>query len=300
MADGKISTVDGLEGKAAKRFEFGAVLQFLIFGALLGALYWRVLWELGLDWWNDANYSHGFLVPIFSGYLVWNERERLRALRPRGSWVGFPVLLMGIAVLILGEIGAELFTTRGSLVLILAGLVLFHLGVEIFKVLFFPLMFLFFMIPLPAIVFNAIALPLQGLAANNAAWALDLVGVPVLLDGNVMHLSHTSLGVTEACSGIRSLISLLALATAWSCITFESWTKRFILIVSAVPITILANSMRVLITGFIAHHYGVEYAEGFYHSMAGLLVFMVAFAGLLGTHGLIQVGSSVIRRRRGA
>ena len=264
-------------------------VQVLILTSLLLGLYAGVLKGLVDDWLNDPNYSHGFLVPVFSAYLIWDQRQKLRTLIAEGSWLGLPLLMFGLAILVLGQIGAELFTTRSSLIIVLAGLVLFHLGREFFKALLFPLLFLFFMIPLPAIIFNAIAFPLQQLAAQNAAWGLNLLGVPVLLDGNIIHLSHASLGVTEACSGIRSLVSLLALAVVWAYLSLRGIWPKLLLVASAVPVTILANSGRVVFTGLIAENFNIKYAEGFYHELAGMVIFVVAFAGLLGVSALIRL-----------
>jgi len=180
------------------------------FATLLGLLYANVLPDLVRDWWDDPNYSHGFLVPLFSAYLVYQRRASILATEFRPSWWGLAPILFGIASLVLGQVGAEAFVSRASLIVILAGLTWFHAGWPMLRAMMFPLAFLFFMVPLPAVLFYAVAFPLQGLAAQNAAWILDHIGVPVLIDGNVIHLSHISLGVTEACSGIRSLISLLA------------------------------------------------------------------------------------------
>lgn len=261
---------------------------FFIFVLLVG-LYGEILWELVQDCWNNPNYSHSFVVPLFGGFLVWQKRETLRALTPTGSWLGLSVLLVGVGAFLLGDVGGEEFLMRSSLILVIAGLILFHLGTQIFRVVAFPLSFLFFMIPLPALVFNAIAFPLQGLAAQNAAWTLDLLGVPVLRDGNVIHLSHMSLGITEACSGIRSLISLLALAVIWAYLTLPGMWAKIMLLVAAVPITIVANTGRVVLTGLIGQWYGIQYAQGFFHSFSGWVIFLVAFTSLLGVHGLIRV-----------
>ncbi len=269
----------------------------LLFLGILGGVYWSILQNLVWQWWSDANYSHGFLVPLFSGFLIWRQRETLRTLVPRGSWLGFPVLLAGVGALVLGDLGAELFSTRSSLIIIVAGLIIFHLGTEIFRVVAFPIFFLFFMVPLPAILFNAVAFPLQGLAAQNAAWALRLLGVPVLLDGNVIHLSRISLGITEACSGIRSLISLLALGTAWAYLSLNGFWVSVVLIASVVPITVVTNASRVVITGLIGQWFGVEYSQGFFHTFSGWLIFLSAFACLLMVHGLIRlVGSGQGKR----
>jgi len=175
-----------------------AVGSVLLVG-LLGLLYWPILVKLVADWWDDPNYSHGFLVPVFSAYLVWQRRAALTAEVPRGSWrAGLPVLLVGLALLVLGEVGAERFLAASSLVVVLAAFMLLHLGPAIARRLAFPLAYLLFAIPIPAVAFYAIAFPLQQLSATNAAWTLDLLGVPVMLDGNVIHLSQITLGVTEA------------------------------------------------------------------------------------------------------
>jgi len=268
-----------------------------LFVAILAALYGATLQGLVWQWWDDPNYSHGFLVPVFSGVLVWQRRKELVALVPQGTWLGLPVLLAGVGALILGDIGAEFFLTRSSLIVILAGLILFHLGVGVFRAVAFPLAFLLFMVPLPATVFYAVAFPLQRLAAQNAADALDLLGVAVLLDGNVIHLSQISLGVTEACSGIRSLISLLALAVAWASLTLSSAWAVAALVASAVPITIVANAGRVVATGLIGQSFGIEYAQSFYHTFSGWVIFLFAFVGLLVVHGLIRLSLTVRQRR---
>lgn len=263
-----------------------------LFVMVLTALYWSIFPSLVSDWWEDANYSHGFLIPCFSGFLVWQQREALKKLPLNGSWLGLPVLLVGIGALILGDIGAEDFLSRSSLIVIIAGLILFHCGTKVFHLLLFPLGFLFFMVPLPAVIFNAVAFPLQTFAAQNAERGLDLLGVPVLRDGNVIHLSDITLGVTEACSGIRSLVSLLALATGWAYTTLPGGWSRLLLVVSAVPITIIANAGRVIATGLIGQTFGHQYAQGFFHSFSGWVIFLVAFVGLLAVHSLLQRFSS--------
>jgi exosortase len=265
------------------------VLLAPIFALVLAALYSRIVPALVSQWWDDANYSHGFLVPLFSGFLIWRQRAQLRALAPRASALGLPVLLGGIGLRVLGDLGAENFLMRSSLIVILAGLVLFHLGPHVFRIALFPLGFLFFMVPLPGVVFYAVTFPLQRLAAEQAAWVLDVLGVPVLLDGNVIHLSQISLGVTEACSGIRSLISLLAAAGAGAYLLIPSGWAMAVFVASAVPITILANAGRVVSTGLIGQWFGVEYAAGFFHEIAGLVVYLFAFVCLVGVYALIRL-----------
>jgi len=190
---------------------------------------------------GQPNYSHGFLVPAFSGYLIWLKRGELRSFRPQPNWVGFIILLAGIATLILGTAGAENYLMRSSAIIVLAGLVLFHLGTQLFRSVAFAVAFLIFMVPLPQIIFTAVTFPLQTVAAESPTRTLDFLNVPVLRDGNVIHLSHVSLGVSEACSGIRSLISLLAIAVAWGYLSLPSLTARALLVAVAVPVAIVAT-----------------------------------------------------------
>ena len=266
-------------------------VPLLALATLLGGLYWWIIRDMIVQWWEDPNYSHGFLVPVFSGYLIWLRRAELRSLRPSPNWGGLLVLLTGIAALILGVVGAENFLMQSSAIVILAGLVLFHLGTKAFQSIAFALAFLIFMVPLPQIIFNAVAFPLQTLAAQNAATVLDFLGIPVLRDGNVIHLSRISLGVSEACSGIRSLISLLALAVAWGYLSLPGLAAQAALVTAAVPITIVANAGRIVITGLIAQWLGIQYAEGFFHSFSGFVVFLVACACLLAVHRLILLAA---------
>lgn len=270
----------------------------LVLATLVGLVYWKILRALAIQWWDDANYSHGFIVPLFSAYLVWRERSTLRTLPVRGSFVGIPVIICGIAVLLLGDLGAENFLMRTSLLIILAGLILFHLGPRIFRAVRFPLAFLLFMVPLPGLIFYAITFPLQHLAAEQAAWVLDHLGVPVLLDGNIIHLSQLSLGVTEACSGIRSLISLFAGAVAWAYLVIPAGWAMVAFIAATVPITIFANAGRVVITGLIGQYIGVEYASGFFHEFAGWAIYIFAFMCLLGTQSLLGAAQRLGRRWR--
>jgi exosortase len=196
-------------------------------------------------------------------------------------------------MLMLGDVAAEEFLMRTSFVLLITGLTLSHLGTEVCRRVVFPLAFLLFMVPLPAVVFNAIAFPLQNLAAHNAEWVLDRLGTPVLRDGNIIHLTDVTLGVTEACSGIRSLISLLALAVAWAYLTLPGVGSMIVLVVSAVPVTVVANAGRVVLTGLIGQYFGVVYAQGFFHSFSGWIIFLFAFVCLLAVHQLLRFLSSV-------
>ena len=276
----------------AVQTQWSVTLSLMLIGAVV-VLYWPVLGPMARQWYDDPNYSHGFLIPILSAYFVWERRRRLAAVSRVPTWWGLPLLLLGTGMLVVGHVGAELYVQRVSLVTVLGGLVLLVLGRGALRISSFPIIFLMFMIPLPAIVLNAVAFPLQLFAAQAAATTLDLASIPVLREGNVVSLAHTTLEVAEACSGIRSLMSLLALATVYAYFTEPMLWKRGIIIVAAIPVAIVANAFRVAGTGVLAHYFGVEAAQGFYHDFSGWLVFVVAFVLLLGI-GVVLRGS---RRR---
>jgi len=254
--------------------------------ALVG-LYWAVVPHLVHQWANDDDYTHGFLIVPLALYFVWERRERLTGLPIEPSLRGGGLLGIGLMMLVLGSLGAELFLQRSSLVVVLAGLVWLILGTSFLRQLLFPLAFLVFMIPLPAIVLNAVAFPLQLFAAQSATFCMQLAGIPVLREGNTIVLANTTLEVVEACSGIRSLQALLALGAVYGYFAQKAVWKRWALLALSIPIAIAANALRVAGTGLLAHLIGPEAAQGFYHTFAGWIVFAVAFVLLLGAGMLL-------------
>lgn len=254
---------------------------------LLALLYRSAVLHLIQQWAADDDYTHGFLIVPLALYFVWERRHRLRGIPPVPSALGTGLLAAGLATLVVGAIGAELFLQRSSLVVVLAGLVYLILGKAHLRQLLFPLAFLVFMIPLPAIVMNAIAFPLQLFAAQSATFCMQVAGIPVLREGNTIVLSNTTLEVAEACSGIRSLQALLALGAVYGYFTQKAVWKRWALLLLSIPIAIVANALRVMGTGFLAYLVGPEMAQGFYHSFAGWIVFAVAFVLLLGAGTLL-------------
>jgi exosortase D (VPLPA-CTERM-specific) len=211
-----------------------------------------------------------------SAYFVWARKDRLRQLADKPSVLGLVLLAAGVGILIVGNAAAELFTMRVSLLVILTGLILYLLGPEHLRILAFPTLYLIFMIPPPALVFNAVALPLQLFAARMATTSLEFLSIPVLREGNLITLADTTLEVAEACSGIRSLITLLALAVTYAYFTQQGTWRRIILCLSAIPVAIIANAARVAGTGILAHFFGMQAAQGFFHNFSGWLIFMVA------------------------
>ena len=258
-----------------------SLLWFIPISGLLIVLYWEIAPGLVSDWYNDPDYSHGFLVPFLSAFFIWERWDDLKTAEIQPSLWGAALLGFGLLMLVIGLIGAELYTQRSSLIGVLAGLILLVGGWRILWLLKLPLAFLVFMIPLPAIVVNTIAFPLQLFAAKTASFCLFSLGIPVLREGNLITLAGTTLEVAEACSGLRSLLSLLALGTVYGYFSQTVQWKKFALVILSIPIAILANAVRVSGTGILAHFWGVEAAEGFYHTFEGWIVFIAAFVMLL-------------------
>jgi exosortase len=251
-------------------------------------LYWSTLVHLVGQWWTDPNFSHGFFVPLFSGFVIWQERDRLARITPQPSWVGLGVVLAGLVVLIVGRLGAELFLDRSSLLLLLAGVVILFFGWNLFRAVLFPWAFLLLMIPIPTIVFNQITFPLQLLASKVAASVLPVLGVPILREGNVINLPSMRLEVAEACSGIRSLMSLLTLAIIYGFLMEKRLWVRWLLALASVPIAVAANSIRIIGTGLLVQYWDADKAEGYFHASWGWIIFVVSLIMLYALHGLIR------------
>lgn len=270
--------------------------------------YATVLVKLGNQLWVDENYSHGLLIPFIIAYILWTQRERLKIEPARPSvLLGGALVLFALFALWAGTAGAELYTQRISLVFLLAGTVIYFWGVRLLRLLLVPAVLLLLAIPIPAIIFNKIAFPLQLFASRCAVWSMSLLEIPVLRQGNVIELlplgakETKKLEVVEACSGIRSLMTLVTLAVVFAYFTHPrqdppdgtkrgplSWLKSYgfwrstIVVLSALPIAILTNALRVSGTGVLAHYYGTEIADGFFHSFSGWMIYIVAFLMLFG------------------
>ena len=232
------------------------------FGLLMLACYAPVLRALVKQWGSDADMGHGFFVPVIAGYIVWQKRNELLAIKPQPNWWGLAVVIVGGAQLIVGILGAELFLARTSFVIVLIGAVWLLGGDLILKKLAFPLFLLFFMVPIDAVIYNQITFPLQLLASRLADGALTLISVPVLREGNILELPNQRLSVVEACSGIRSLLSLTFLSLVYGYFFEKKTWIRVLLFFSTVPIAIVANSSRVTITGVLTQ-VKPDAAEGF-------------------------------------
>jgi exosortase len=301
-----------------------AISFALVFG------YATVLAKLGHDWWTDENYSHGLLIPFIIAFVLWSQRDRLaRAAQRPAMLSGLTAVLFALLALWAGTAGAELYLQRTSLVLMLAGTVLYFWGFSILRLLMVPLFLLLLAIPIPAIIFNKIAFPLQLFASRCAVWAMTAFDIPVLRQGNVIELmplgarETKKLEVVEACSGIRSLMTLVTLAVVFAYFThprgdnhgdsgdgnepgnpasnigsriahqlsrlksYGFWRSTTI-VLSAVPIAIFTNALRVSGTGVLARYYGTRVADGFFHSFSGWVIYVAAFLILFGVGWLLD------------
>ncbi|MGH9453329.1 MAG: exosortase A [Terriglobia bacterium] len=272
------------------------VFKGAVIVAFLAYLYSTVVPHLVSQWWNDPNFSHGFFVPAFSAYLIWKQRKRLAEIPVKPAWTGLFVIFMSLCLLTFGILGAELFSQRSSLVFLIAGLVVTFLGWDYFRAVFFPWAFLFLMIPIPELILNQITMPLQFLASRMATAMLAFLNVPVLRDGNVIHLPDMSLQVVEACSGIRSLVSLGTLAIIYGYLLESSVVIRLILVAASVPIAVVANGLRIMGTGLTGLYWNPDKAQGFFHEFSGWVIFLVSLAALFLLHGLLRIIARKIRR----
>ncbi len=251
-------------------------------------LYAPIVTRLAVQWWQDPNYIHGFFVPAFSLLLLWEDRAKLAALPLKPSWSGLVILLFALLALAVGVLSSEFFLPRISLLLLIAGIVVFFAGWEYLLAVSFPLTFLILMVP-SATIFTRVTFPLQILASKTASFLLMLAGVSVVREGNILLLSGARMQVAEACSGIQSLFSLVTLAIVYGYLVETKIGMRVLLALAAVPISILANALRISATGLVLQRWGIERAQGSFHTFSGWLIFMSCLAVLFLFHRGLRI-----------
>jgi exosortase len=245
--------------------------------ALLVIIYLPAIADLVSDWWADSNYSHGFLVPLVSLWLIWNKREEIKAVPASQDSTGVIPIVFGLLLFVLANGGAELFSLRISLVICLFGLVLLLFGKDVIRHTWFEIVFLVFMVPIPYVIYFAATFPMQLLASKVTAGVLNTIGMGVVRQGNIIHIQGYSLEVAEACSGMRSVMSLLALGALYAHLTQRRLSAKTILFLSTIPIAVVANVVRVLITSLLAYTVTTAVTDEPLHSLLGLMLFVVAF-----------------------
>lgn len=264
-------------------------LPGLIVGVLLVVLYYRIGFKLVRDWYDIPDFSHGFLIPFFAAFLLWDKRAELAATPRRPSWAGLTFVVLGLLELLVGIFGADLFLQRTSFVLLVAGLIWTLIGRPMLRTVKFPLLVLLLAIPLPTVVFNQITFPLQLFASRLASDLLPLAGVPVLREGNVIQLPVMQLEVAEACSGIRSLMSLFTVAVIYGYFLERGTLRRTLLALAALPIAVAANAARIFGTGLCVQYWDPAKATGFFHEFSGWLMFLVSLFLLYLVHSAMRL-----------
>ncbi len=282
-------------GPARERWrEVGAAFLLIL---LVAALYFKIGVKLVTDWYELPDFSHGFLIPFFVVFLVWNRRDGIRSVRLTQSWAGLLLVVLALFVLATGVLGADLFLSRLSFVLLIAGLVWTLCGRDMLWHTKFMFCVLLLAIPLPALIFNQLTFPLQLLASRMASELLPLAGVPVLRDGNVIQLPAMQLEVAEACSGIRSLMSLFTIAIIYGYFLEKTTWRRTVLALASIPIAVAANVFRIFGTGLCVQYWNPDKAVGFFHEFSGWLMFLMSLACLYLVHRtMCRVSHEGLRR----
>jgi exosortase len=256
--------------------------------ATIGALYGPTMFRLGKDWLHNPDYSHGLFIPPLAAAYLWRKRQLLRCLPIAPANSGLVVALLSQVIFIFGCLGADLFLERVSFLILTAGIILYLAGWRVLREVSVVLVLFLLAIPLPGVIFNSVAGPLQLVASSMAERLLDLFGVPVFRDGNLLQLNNQTLNVTEACSGIRSLATLITGGVVVGYFLPSRWWLRPLFVLSSIPIALGVNALRVAGTGILAQAWGEKWASGFLHLFSGWVVFVLASCLLLGEYLLLQ------------
>lgn len=264
---------------------------------LLG-LYIPIIRGLAADWSSNDNYSHGFFIPLISAYMVYTMKGELQKLPVRPKNWGILLLLAGLGQLYVACVGSEFFLQRTSLILVLLGAALYLWGTPVTRKTLVPVLYLLFMIPLPAIIWNKIAFPMQLFSSAITEQVIRLIGIPIFREGNVLHLAQTTLEVVDACSGLRSLTTMFALAAVFAWFTDYTYWKKWLLFVTAAPIAIFANMVRLTATAGLASVYGEKVAQGFLHEFSGLFTFVFGLMLLVLTNKMLLAKSTKAKKTK--
>lgn len=232
-------------------------------------------------WLSHADNSHGILVPFISLFFIWQKRHELKSACVSSSNLGAFILAASMCFYLLGFASGTEIISRTMIVFSLIGLLLFTLGKEVVRFLAFPLLFLLFMIPVPVAVQSALAFPLQLFATKISYLLIQVLSIPVHQEGNMLYFAETQLEVAEACSGIRSIAAFTVLSVVFAYLLDKGWSRRIILLVSAIPLALFTNIIRIIGTGILAHFYGSKIADSFLHEVSGIVVFALGFVLLL-------------------
>lgn len=277
----------------------GPVARFLQIGAitlLVCMLFGSALIDMAKDWWSEPALSQGMLLPPLALFVAWIERQRILTYPAIPDYRGILLTALACCLFALGRLGSEFFLMRFAFVILVAALIWTFWGSKRLRALGFPLLLLAVMVPLPAIVYNSIAAPLQLFASDVASQIAQLAGVSVFRDGNIIQLAGVSLGVAEACSGLNSLSALIVGSLLLGYLVCARKLSRILLVIAAVPLAIGVNVLRVAGTALLAD-YNQAFAMGFYHAFSGWLVFV---AGIVGLYAIAKALRTVIDPKEAA
>jgi exosortase len=263
-------------------------IKIIFILVLILAVYLPVLIDLVVDWYQDDNYSHGFLILPIAAWLIWRKRNELAETPTKMNNLGLLMAIGSLFLLIAGTAGAEYFTARVSFVGLLFSLCLYFFGWQFTRKIWFAFFFMLFMIPIPYVIYYAATFPMQLLASKVAGVVLNAIGLPLIRQGNILHIPNYTLEVAEACSGIRSLFSLLALGALFAYFTQDNKIKAVFLFLATVPIAIAGNVFRVTVTALGAHTVSIKFAEGTLHEISGLIVFVFSLILLFALGAILK------------
>jgi exosortase A len=243
--------------------------------------------QLVAAWYGSEENSHGFFIIPICLYLVWNKKETLTNIQINSSIWGLGWFVFAVLLYVFAFLGAIKTVTAFSIVLMISGGVVYLYGFSIFREIRFPLIFLLFMIPVPAQIYSALTIPLQLFVSSISVDLSGIFGIPIYREGNVIHLPENTLQVVEACSGMRSMISLLTLSAIFSYLTLKSHVLRWVLFVAGIPVAIFVNIIRVIIMIFAFYYWGYDLTTDPVHTYFGLAIFGVALIVLFITKELL-------------
>ncbi len=265
-----------------------SLLPLLFLLLSFGLVFYPVIAKLITSWMLDKNYSHGFFIPFISLYFVWRKREILNKLSPKGENWGLGVVGGGLLLLIFAWMASEYFMQSISMLVVLYGIFIYLLGMPITRHLLFPLCYLLFMIPPPAIIWNKISIPLSLFASTLASNLMRLLGLVVYQEGNVIHLPDITLQVVNICSGLRSLVSMMAIGAALGYLSPLNSRGKWCVFLFSIPVAIVGNVLRLTITGLLCQSFGPQMARGVIHEVFGWMIFVVGFILLMALSRVLE------------
>ncbi|MBF0483971.1 MAG: exosortase [Candidatus Omnitrophica bacterium] len=247
-----------------------------------------ILWMWDRWFSRDSYYSHGILIPFVSVYLIWQKKDELKEMPAAPSFWGTVIVILGLLIYIFSSLFRVYFVGGFSMFTVLIGLILYFYGWKILRKIWMPIVFLLFMFPLPLVIITNISFRMKMLAAKIAAYILNHIGIPALREGSMIYMRHAYVVVDDVCSGLRSLISLLALGGIFAYMTVTTRFKKWVIFLSTIPIAVATNVIRVVFLSSVAEIWGSQYTKGFVHDASGFFIFAVAFVLLYAVGRLLE------------